>query len=744
MSDYKIVSFDIWDTVLRRHCHPDEIKLHVSRYIFLVYNKYLTASYLSYYDIYFERCKIEGQLGNENKLNGHDDEYSLGEVLKVLLHNISEGYIVTDDILIQQLVEVELSQEKKMSYLDSNIEKFISSLGSTKSYFISDFYTDKLFVEELLKHVGFKHQYIDGYVSSDIKLNKRSGKLFTHFHNNHSILPSNHTHIGDSLIADVESPSRLGITTHHYYIDAEEKKRELNKRSFENRMSNRVFEIKNSLSINAKTGTEKEQLFNIGHKFSSIFYTFVMALIEDAVKKGYDEIYYFTREGEFFKEIHDDIVTNNPYGFNIPKSKLLEVSRVATFAASIEEISLDGFMRLWNQYSTQSMSAFFLTLNLEIEEYKKYLNIYNIDETIDIQYPWLNKQIQELFNDTLFCEQLGSDIKEKQKQLLNYFANKGIKKESEKVYIVDIGWRGTIQDNIATIFSNTHIDGYYFGLFNFINPQRTNTAKGSFLKSDEMNRLLRFVSPIEMLCNSASGSVVGYKGNENKVAVIKKNDDAEDNIHNEFIRYFQEGVLSAGFEISQVINKHAITSDDMKTDTLKLLKELMEEPPYILTKAFFKLAHNEQFGLGKYVDKKYNIPYLLILKAILSKSKRREFKHYLENSSWPQGLMINKKLDILNDAYNKHMNKVFTRIEGSPSSDANKLNNDSIQKQIDEQQLLLEERYSAIMNMEQMIIERDNTIAQQGKLLEERLHAMEEMEQMIQERDNIIAGLKGN
>ena len=37
----KIISFDIWDTIIKRKCHPEEVKLATARYIILKYENKL-------------------------------------------------------------------------------------------------------------------------------------------------------------------------------------------------------------------------------------------------------------------------------------------------------------------------------------------------------------------------------------------------------------------------------------------------------------------------------------------------------------------------------------------------------------------------------------------------------------------------------------------------------------------------------------------------------------------------------
>ena len=41
----KIISFDIWDTILKRKCHPEEIKLYTANYLMLKHEQNLKEKY---------------------------------------------------------------------------------------------------------------------------------------------------------------------------------------------------------------------------------------------------------------------------------------------------------------------------------------------------------------------------------------------------------------------------------------------------------------------------------------------------------------------------------------------------------------------------------------------------------------------------------------------------------------------------------------------------------------------------
>jgi len=66
----------------------------------------------------------------------------------------------------------------------------------------------------------------------------------------------------------------------------------------------------------------------------------------------------------------------------VPKAELIEVSRVATFAASLDEFNVQNLLRIWSQYRAQSMKALFKSLDIDIEKYDEYFKKYDIDKVI--------------------------------------------------------------------------------------------------------------------------------------------------------------------------------------------------------------------------------------------------------------------------------------------------------------------------------------------------------------------------
>ena len=114
----KIISFDIWDTIIKRKCHPEEIKLHTANYIMLKYENELKEKYKDIYEILKLRDEIEANICQENKKAGNDDECRIIDVFKKLQQEIFKEKI--EDIS-EELLREEIEQEKRAIYINPEI-----------------------------------------------------------------------------------------------------------------------------------------------------------------------------------------------------------------------------------------------------------------------------------------------------------------------------------------------------------------------------------------------------------------------------------------------------------------------------------------------------------------------------------------------------------------------------------------------------------------------------------------------
>lgn len=652
---YKLVTIDVWDTLLRRTCSPDETKLIGLRYLYLNYGNELKEQYCDVEILFKLRQKYEYFVGQKNKLNGFDNEYKIEDVLFYLLKEV----MLSDDInkfemIIGNMIKEEFSFEKKVIYADRNISNLVSKIKCDQILFLSDFYLSSNLLSELIESVFEKENCIpkNGYVSCEINYNKASGKLFNYVLDKHNIKPSEYLHIGDNIHSDVNVPINLGIDVLHYFIEDENVKNFNLNQNFNNK--NFAYELVSLLSdnqiINSINSIHKN-IYLYGYHNSLLFSGYIMYIYEKAFRYKAKKIYFLTREGEFLSEIYKNFMKVNPYSSELIDYDILEVSRIATFSASLEKLTLENMMRVWNMYSTQSMVSMFKTLNITIDDYIIFFEKYKIDINQEILHPWLDDSIIALFSDNEFISKINTILSNKRKELLKYFESKGII-DGDDIFLVEIGWRGTIQDNIANIFQNSKIYGIYLGLNKFLNMQPSNCVKiayGPNLNiSNDYSELLDIVAPIEMLCNSPFGSTIEY--NESKaIRYINKEENKQ------FFRvtqHFQQGINKGSINFFHILKKKALTSSFIRYDAMNSWRNILDNPNIYIAKAYFKLNHNEQFGVGKFIKSGY---YKLLIKVIfnLCKLNISEAKNIINNSPWKQGFITVSKINKLKPIYEK-------------------------------------------------------------------------------------------
>lgn len=380
-------------------------------------------------------------------------------------------------------------------------------------------------------------------------------------------------------------------------------------------------------------------------ELSIFFYGFIRWILNSCIEKKINTIYFLTREGEFYKKIYEQVVKAEE-GNTIPRAEILEVSRLSTFAPSLRGIKISEFMRMWNMYQTQSMNAFFCSLGLKYDLFEEYLIKYQLDLFEPIQEPWKEQRVLGFLADQKVSELLENSIQEKRSQFYDYCMVKGLNpNETDTIAIVDIGWRGTIQDNLCILFPQKQIVGYYLCLAPFLNPQPINGIKMSYIDNHHSKIILRYPTPIEMLCNTSGGSVVGYE----KGRSIRIIEPDEERCYFTFTEEAQSKILSG------IRGMHG--KEDPRA--VKYMDKLILYPEKKMVRAFFTLRHNETFGIGTYVNKNKKMAWILFPAALFCRKYRQKLKYFLWETTWPQGFFVYYHMRYAAGLYNYILKKGF-------------------------------------------------------------------------------------
>jgi FMN phosphatase YigB (HAD superfamily) len=643
---HELLTVDVWDTLLRRRCHPDGVKLHVCRYLLLQWGDRLDPVCSDPWILLHLRQQAEKEIGDEMRARGFDDEYGHLDVYRRWLDLAGFEFggqvpVVLEDLLLE-LDRVEISQEKHVSYVDPSIGRTLRQLSVKRTLFLSDFYLPATAIKELLRHHGIDEIVSEGLVSCDIGYNKRSGRLYSHLREYFGVSADAHLHIGDNPWSDIKAARQAGINVMHFQPDEEHRRRLAREADFHDRQK----ALRNAIdALSQQTlpaNVERQDYYQLGRECSPLLLGFVLMAMERAVSDKIESLYFFTREGEFLLEIYRRLADGDVLGFPPPRAELLMVSRLATFAGSLREFSTAELMRLWNQYSVQSLQALFKSLAMDPVGLASSAERHGLDLASPIRYPWQDSRVKAFFDDDDVRGRIEHHLLAKREELRAYLASAGIDEGSGRIGIVDIGWRGTIQDNLAYALPNLKVSGCYLGLNRFLNVQPENVWKNAYgpnlNQSETLGVLLDYVAPIEMLCNSPNGSVVGHESTVHGMKAIRHVDEDENRVHMEYIRHFQAGVLDSVPYWADLLRTHAYSSAELRPMSMEIWNRIIQSPPPFLTEAFFRLNHNEVFGVGGFLDKRRMIGIGDVLLAFVSREKRVRLYGYLSSSGWAPGL----------------------------------------------------------------------------------------------------------
>ncbi|KXK25838.1 MAG: haloacid dehalogenase-like hydrolase [candidate division WS6 bacterium OLB20] len=603
--------------------------------------------------IYWERRRIEDSLGRLSSAAGKDHEYVLQEVLEQLLRALLPDTGTDFAAEADRFTDLEIEHEQLVTYPDSRALRLLGKVKAETCILLSDFYmTSQQLARIVQKHID-SDLYNTLITSADSLRNKVSGEAFRQVMDTYKVKPHEYLHIGDSLPADIEGAAKAGVRSLRFSNEGPDRRKHILGDKFNKRI-NREFAYRDEFARALATvkpskplSSEQRRLYDAGVRYAPLFYFYVQSTIETALRYGIDAVYYFTREGVFFKNVHHEIQKNNPLGLELPEARLLEVSRVATFGASVTEVSTKELMRIWNLYKQQSWKGLFKSLDVPVADYKEHFarHLIDPDEVIEIAR---HEKSLTLLKDKAFITQLQSALSEKARLLKVYLTSKGIDTSADgRLLISDIGWRGSIQDNLSYLMPQKEIFGSYLGLLPLLNPQPLQVFKAAYgpnymTEKGRMWEMLTGITFLELITNTDTGSALGYREHDGKITVLKKDLPEENDVYRTFTTYFQQGVLEAVPAIAQVVSAFGISSLEARPYALELTEAMMLRPERILTRAYFSLVHNDTFGDARELDMKKlsGLPLWQMLLAPLVPAVFRSVMHKADRSMWHNGFFI--------------------------------------------------------------------------------------------------------
>lgn len=484
---YDIISFDIFDTLLKRNVrHPHDI-------FSIVEQEYNIESNFKISN--FKENRIEAE--HKARQISLKEDISLEEIYKQLPY---EDYTKT------KLKALELTCEIK--FLTAN-QPFLELFNYAQSHnkkivLVSDMYLSKEFISKQLNQLGYTNYY-KLYVSSDYGLTKASGNLFRLILKDNGWKASKLLHIGDAKKADWIRPKLLGM--HSYKISTYIKNTLYEDKKFFYDINYNILSsyINNNIALYS-AGSRYAQ---IGYEtLGPLLYGFCTWLHEQKNKLGLNKLLFFSRDGMIMQKAYNILFPEDDTEYVYVSRRSLLIPLFHTMQDIQEILSMIPF----NRYI--SINTILEKLGLNHKDYKEKLLEQNFDPTL--QYAQKEILSNKRFLD--FLNQIKDDIKtnslEEFKAFKQYINKLNI---NSSIGIIDIGWKGTMQFAFEKLMHqigyNINIDGFYIG----ISKNEINMHGFIYNPIDKKleNTLRSFLGLFEMLFSADHGSVKKYYGNGN-------------------------------------------------------------------------------------------------------------------------------------------------------------------------------------------------------------------------------------
>lgn len=217
------------------------------------------------------------------------------------------------------------------------------------------------------------------------------------------------------------------------------------------------------------TGPQAKANYDLFPELATTLLYFIEKLHEALVKQGAEQVYFLSREGQPLKRMFD--LYQSKVSGSIA-SHYLEVSRRSTLLPSLEPLAEEGFETLFRQYRRISLFEFLSSLGLDAQMRSIVLGLglpEGAEVTREEDFP-TSQTFSALKALPLFQDLYESERLSRRRAFIAYLEELSGGTLPARLFIVDVGWKGTIQDNLCALLCRkgdtpvNAVTGYYIGL----------------------------------------------------------------------------------------------------------------------------------------------------------------------------------------------------------------------------------------------------------------------------------------
>ncbi|CAO3303241.1 hypothetical protein [Pseudomonas putida] len=572
MDKYDVISFDIFDTLLRRTVFkPEDAFVLIQKKLEEEHAGLLPAIFVKRFPEL--RVGFERQLRKEYDLLHHSTDTYVERNEEFYMIQVYERMLASfglDQDLAEKLLNIEQSVE--LSILESrSLGKVLFDAAIAKGkrvLLISDFTHTEAFVSAALSQSGYGG-YEKLYVSSEVGLKKHSGYLFKYVLSDLNLRADCILHIGDNSTGDFTRAINNSIFPTKIFSTRERANQILKNRAIDLNVFEQSFYLRTMLNLYAEeyfdgllvlgdkpldSAKERRDLFSTPTEFGflalgPVMYEFTKWILDNAIAQNCKKVLFFARDCYLPYEIAKRLI-KGVERYRHLEPVYLAVSRKALTCLNLHEPD-DCFKVRIDDFSRQKSLADLLSNRFRIDPSRitqDKLDKWSITSVDSLVKETTLGAIYGLVHDYLKEDwKAWDDANGATKDAFRAYLAENSLSASDDVAAVDFGYKGSAHSVVSEYFDGKFIP-LFFMTYNGEMGNDPYPQAQAYLHNN-MNVRFKTCTPlishnliIETLINEPLGSLSAYKMAEGKVELEREELESDD--HKSKIRSIHNGVLN--------------------------------------------------------------------------------------------------------------------------------------------------------------------------------------------------------
>ncbi len=548
-SDNAIISFDLFDTLIESCFFNQEDLFELMN---PEVDRIIGQKHLDFKKVRILAEKIAHKNSQSESIDLNHIYEEIGKIAQLEKSQIME---------IEKLELCYVQKFFQVKPLGTHMFQIAKSLNK-KLVIIAETGLPRFFIESLLERFNYEgHQEL--FISSEIGLSKKTGKLYTHIADKMFCDPKYFLHVGSREQEDIQVPQQLGFNVLPIYSNTDSYKNSFYYKNIwaqteessifstnliHGLLAKKFHETKNQESLNTDKSAFNQDVYRVGYfGLGPLLLGYIQWIIQKSQEDYIKHLYFSSNHGQFIRTAYDIIARH--YSFAPTSYDLLSSSKICNLNKLTKPYEL--FLILDEPFSNISVQEYFLSnFDIDLSEKTELLDKYLLTKDTIIEKKTHEKHVYAILESIL--EELKTKALNEKDYYAAYLKYQNLP-NPDKSAIVDIGYEDNIQSTLSDI-AKQKIGGYYLvtSLDTIEKIKRNGMPISGYLGNFEENI---YENSLEIIFSAIDKSFMTFQLNGNMIDPIFSEEEFNDSTK-QFISVIQNAALDFIDDFEQTYNKH--------------------------------------------------------------------------------------------------------------------------------------------------------------------------------------------